>query len=88
MVNDNFFISYHVIIPSNFQGGCLYSTRMTFMSFVPEIMKFTMKYHKILKISPGAYIFQRPFLRGLYSEGLIYGAMEENLHFESIGLAL
>ena len=28
-------------------------------------------YHKILKISPGAYIFQRPFLRGLYSEGLI-----------------
>ena len=30
-------------------------------------------YHKIPKISPGAYIFQRPFLRGLYSEGLIYG---------------
>ena len=30
------------------------------------------KYHKILQISPGAYIFQRPFLRGLYSEGLIF----------------
>ena len=30
-------------------------------------------YHKILKISPGAYIFQRPFLRGLILEGLIYG---------------
>ena len=30
-------------------------------------------YRKIPKISPGAYIFQRPFLRGLYSEGLIYG---------------
>ena len=28
---------------------------------------------KIPKISPGAYIFQRLFLRGLYSEGLIYG---------------
>ena len=28
---------------------------------------------KIPKISPGAYIFQRPFLRGLYSKGLIYG---------------
>ena len=33
---------------------------------------------KIPKISPEAYIFQRPFLRGLfleglYSEGLIYG---------------
>ena len=32
------------------------------------------KYRKIPKISPGAqYIFQRPFLRDLYSEGLIYG---------------
>ena len=37
------------------------------------------QYRKIPKISPGAYIFQRPFLRGLflkggglYSEGLIY----------------
>ena len=29
-------------------------------------------YRKILKISPGAYIFQRPFLRGLFLEGLIY----------------
>ena len=34
---------------------------------------FFQKYHKIPKISPGAYIFQKPFLRGLYSEGLIYG---------------
>ena len=25
-------------------------------------------YRKIPKISPGAYIFQRPFLRGLYTE--------------------
>ena len=36
------------------------------------------KYRKIPKISPGDYIFQRPFLRvlfwrGLYSEGLKYG---------------
>ena len=30
-------------------------------------------YHQILKISPWAYIFQRPFLRGLVLEGLIYG---------------
>ena len=29
------------------------------------------KYRKIPKISPGAYIFQRPFLRGLFLEGLI-----------------
>ena len=31
-------------------------------------------YRKIPKISPGAYIFQRPFLRGLFLGGLIYGA--------------
>ena len=33
----------------------------------------SLKYRKIPKIRPGAYIFQRPFLRGLYSEGLMYG---------------
>ena len=32
-----------------------------------------MKYRKIPKISPGAYIFQRPFWKGLYLEGLIFG---------------
>ena len=32
-----------------------------------------MLYRKIPKISPGAYIFQRPFLRGLFLEGLIFG---------------
>ena len=31
------------------------------------------KYRKIPKISHGAYIFQRPFLRGLFFQGLIYG---------------
>ena len=30
-------------------------------------------FRKIPKISPGAYIFQRPFLRGLFLEGLIFG---------------
>ena len=30
-------------------------------------------YRKILKVSPGAYIFQRSFLRGLFSEGPIFG---------------
>ena len=30
-------------------------------------------YRKIPKISPGAYIFQGPFLRGLFLEGLIFG---------------
>ena len=30
-------------------------------------------YRKIPKISPVAYIFQRPFLRGLFLRGLIFG---------------
>ena len=34
---------------------------------------FWRTYRKIPQISPGIYIFQRPFLRGLHSEGLIYG---------------
>ena len=45
-----------------------------------------LKYRKIPKISPGAYIFQRPFLRGLYSEGLIYGgkfAFQKKFFFSS-----
>ena len=31
------------------------------------------RYRKIPKKSPGAYIFQRPFLRDLFLEGLMYG---------------
>ena len=32
-----------------------------------------MMYRKIPKISLGAYIFQRPFLRALFLEGLVFG---------------
>ena len=49
------------------------------------------RYRKILKISPGAYIFQRPFLRGLFLEGLIFGGAylrREICVSKSIGLAL
>ena len=48
-------------------------------------------YLKIPKISPGAYIFQRPFLRGLFLEGLIFGGAylwREICVSKSIGLAL
>ena len=48
-------------------------------------------YRKIPKISPGAYIFQRPFLRGLFLEGLILGGAylgREICVSKSIGLAL
>ena len=49
------------------------------------------KYHKIPKINPGAYIFQRPFLRGLFLKGLIFGraySQREICVSQSIGLAL
>ena len=36
-------------------------------------ISFMGKYRKIPKIRHGAYIFQRPLLRGLFLEGLIYG---------------
>ena len=48
-------------------------------------MEFLRSYLKILKISPGAYIFQRPFLRGLFLDGLIIWrglSTEENLCFK------
>ena len=48
------------------------------------------KYRKIPKISPGAYIFQRPFLRGLFLDGLIFGGAyvrREVCVSKSIGLA-
>ena len=41
-------------------------------------------YGRIPKICPGTYIFQRPFLRGLFLEGLIFGgaSTEGNLRFK------
>ena len=49
------------------------------------------KYRKILKISLGAYIFQTPFLRRLFLEGLVFGGAylrREICVSKSIGLAL
>ena len=50
-----------------------------------------LKYRNVPKISPGAYIFQRPFLRGLFLEGLIFGEAylwREICVSKSIGLDL
>ena len=49
------------------------------------------RYRKIPKISAGAYIFQSPFLRGLFLAGLIFGGAylrREICVSKSIGLAL
>ena len=48
-------------------------------------------YRKIPKICLGAYIFERPFLRGLFLDGLIFGGAylrREICVSKSIGLAL
>ena len=48
-------------------------------------------YRKITKISLGAYIFQKPFLRGLFLEGLIFGGAyirRELCVSKSVGLIL
>ena len=48
-------------------------------------------YRKIPKINPGAYIFQRPFLGGLFLERLIFGGAylrREICVYKSVGLAL
>ena len=48
-------------------------------------------HRKIPKISPGAYTFQRPFLRGLFLEGRIFGGAylrREICVSKSTGLAL
>ena len=67
-------------------------TRSTLDSFTPVTVKRTISdYRKIQEISPGAYIFQRPFLRGLFLEGLIFGGTylwREICVSKSIGLAL
>ena len=57
----------------------------------PPTGTVTLKYRKIPKISPGAYIFQRSFLRGLFLEGLIFGGAYLRRKIcvsKSIGLAL
>ena len=55
-----------------------------------EMVKL-IKYRKIPKISPRTYIFQRPILRGLFLEGLIFGGAylwREICVSKSIGLSL
>ena len=59
-------------------------------SFLPSYSSLNVTYRKIPKIRPGSYIFQRPFLRGLFWDGLIFGGAyvrREICVSKSIGLA-
>ena len=58
---------------------------MLFLVCQSHLLPFSaFNYRKILKISPGAYIFQRPFLRGLFLEGLIYGGKRFKIDWASL----
>ena len=59
-------------------------------SYLPSYSSLNVTYRKIAKISPRSYIFQRPFLRGLFLDGLIFGGAyvrREICVSKSIGLA-
>ena len=43
--------------------------------FCLQLHSLLLNYRKIPNISPGVYIFQRPFLRGIFLEGLILGGV-------------
>ena len=62
------------------------------MDVIKNVITFSKNdYHKLPKISPGAFIFQRLFLRGLFLEGLIFGGAylrREICVSKSIGLTL
>ena len=60
--------------------------RVEKVKFPEQALSFLNAYCKIPKISPGAYIFQRLFLRGSFLEGLIFGrglTTGENLCFKN-----
>ena len=72
----------------------MFTTQST-LNLIPRLLLQNiltwLQYRKILKISPRAYIFQRPFWRGLFLEGLIFGGVylrREICVSKSIGLAL
>ena len=52
---------------------CMYVGHQPFHAKLVQYFISNVNTVKIPKISPRAYIFQRTFLRGLYSEGLIIG---------------
>ena len=59
-------------------------------SYLPSYSSLNVTYRKIAKISPRSYIFQRPFLRGLFLDGLIFGGAyvrREICVSKSVGLA-
>ena len=53
--------------------AALVNSQLLCLRPVASLWERSIKCRKIPKISPGAYIFQRPFSKGLFLEGLIFG---------------
>ena len=69
---------------------CNYQNELKIM-LMQNFGEIDKEYRKIPKVSLGAHIFQRPFLRGLFLEGLVFGRAylrREICVSKSIGLAL
>ena len=79
--NPNVFLKFSQSSTTNFFADDIKSIWFTFFTptlFIGGVLAVTfiprpMNYRKIPKISAGAYIFQKPFLKGLFLEGLIFG---------------
>ena len=72
-------------------GGGGGKSKKFFKCVITMHQQILFKYRKIPKISPGVYIFERPFLRVLVLEGLIFGGAylrREICVSKSIALAL
>ena len=61
-----------ILIANVENPACFVTLTFSFKTLFTVFVYFFSIYRKISKISPGAYIFQRPFSRGLLLEGLMY----------------
>ena len=86
-LSDNFYVRQDGTRAYYFSKG-----RLQYINYRKKVnCVYLHNYRKIPKISPRAYIFQRPFLRGLFLEGLIFGGAylwREICLSKSIGLTL
>ena len=100
------FAALNIVVLQGLDGGIQFQLSFTMLSFVGcqfnsgpliyqliacYIIPHLKNYRKIPKISLEAYIFERPFLRGLFLEGLIFGGAyirREICVSKPIGLAI
>ena len=85
------YLSHHKITSKGKKAEAVAIMKAHIGSLLYNSMVPVKKYHKIPEISPGVYVFERPFLRGLFLEGLIFGGayvQREICVSKSTGLAI